>query len=649
MEPPPYFSRSTPICLLSDPAQRHNLCRRRRSSPPISNCFSCKGKKVFKASPYYYYCATCNLEFHRGCHKIPPEIRHPFHPFHPLTLTFLHPRPNSYKLLMLLMAMSPDLDSSSSGESIHEDDDDADEDNLYDDDMDEADYIAFYGDEDDYEAADSPPDRKNRTCKCCRKRLDNRYYHCFICKFSLNLSCTMTPTPPTISHIKSHEHALTLFPIRLPLPCDACGLPLDDTEDHVYSCLPCSHMIHRKCIYLPRVIKITRHQHRLSFTSSLPPGEYTCGVCRKAIDVNYGAYPCNKGCHYAVHSKCATREDVWDGIDLEDVPEEVEEVVEPFVRIDSETIQHFSHQQHYLRLHEKKSICEKDKFCEACTLPIVVSQRFYGCMECEFVLDEECASLPRIKHHPVHKHPLTLNPFSITEFGMRLADTSFKGILICNCCYRFSCGFQYVCGVRGCEFQIDVRCASIPDPFIHACHPHELFFNLTLDSCMGCGETCSMFYLECIICKTCLGMQCATLPCVAHYKHDRHPLTLCYGEEDTGGLYWCEVCETKVDPKIWFYKCGHCRITLHVSCLLDAAYIKPQQIIMETPDGDLEVEITRNDANTRRICLWCHRRCAHTLVIMMGMKHFDFCTFKCLFDVAKLVNEEPSDWQPLTL
>lgn len=275
MEPPSYFSRSTPICLLSDPAQRHNLCRR-RSNPPISNCFSCKGKHlfkgkhIFKGSPYYYYCATCNLEFHRGCHEIPPEIRHPFHPSHPLTLTFLHPRPNSYKTLMLLMAMSQG--GSSSGESIHEDDDDEsnyddDDNSFHDDDIDEAGFSAIYGDEDDYEDADSPPDRKNRTCKCCRKRLDNTYYHCSICKFNLNVSCSMTPTPPDISHIKSHEHALALFPIRLPLPCDACGLPLDDTDDLVYSCLPCSHMIHRKCIYLPRVIKITRN----TVCRSLPP------------------------------------------------------------------------------------------------------------------------------------------------------------------------------------------------------------------------------------------------------------------------------------------------------------------------------------------------------------------------------------------
>ncbi|KAG2292017.1 hypothetical protein Bca52824_038686 [Brassica carinata] len=64
-------------------------------------------------------------------------------------------------------------------------------------------------------------------------------------------------------------------------------------------------MVHSMCIYLPRVIKLTRHPHRHSHTSSLVPSdhEFSCGVCHKTADINYGQYSCNRGCHYAVHPK----------------------------------------------------------------------------------------------------------------------------------------------------------------------------------------------------------------------------------------------------------------------------------------------------------------------------------------------------------
>ncbi|CAF2055180.1 hypothetical protein HID58_069871 [Brassica napus] len=128
--------------------------------------------------------------------------------------------------------------------------------------------------------------------------------------------------------------------------------------------------------------------HLLNCTSH----ELSCGVCRKTVDVNYGSYSCNKGCHYAVHSKCATRKEVWDGKDLEGVPEEEEEILEPLLWIDEETIQHFSHGHRHLKINRNGR--HENKFCQACTLPITVSDRFYSCIKCEFVLHD--------------KHPVTL-------------------------------------------------------------------------------------------------------------------------------------------------------------------------------------------------------------------------------------------------
>ncbi|AAD10653.1 Hypothetical protein [Arabidopsis thaliana] len=679
--PPPHFSRAKPPCRLSDPAQPHKLCRRRRPSyPPLSICFTCKGKQL-RSSAYYYYCATCNLEFHRGCHIFLPVIRSSFHPSHPLTFFSSDPKfdvsiiPKYWRdssateessdesINQLTIEYLGDV-SDDDGEDSHSDHDlgaseDDGEDSHSDHDLgasdddgedSHSDHDLGARDDDgngngagdvhaDGEASLS--DGNHLKCKCCGVPLQMTYYHCSICKFNLNLDCSMRQPPPIISHLKSHEHTLTLFPIRLPLPCDACGLSLNDTEDLVYSCLPCSRMVHRSCIYLPRVIKITRHQHRLSHTSSLQPGDFSCGVCRQTVDVNYGQYSCNKECHYAVHSKCATRNDVWDGKDLDGVPEEPDEFIEPpFLKIDEETIQHFSH-HHYLKLHEKKTIYKRDKFCEACTLPVMISQRFYGCMQCDFVLDETCASLPRKKNHPLHKHPLNLHTLPLGESAMINKGATSKDIFKCIGCGRIGCGFYYKCDEKNCdEFLLDVRCASLPDPFVHDCHPHDhpLFFNLTKGNCMGCGsDSCSSYFLECIKCKSFLGIKCATLPCEAHYTHDRHPLTLCYEEEEdtTSGQYWCEICEFKLDPKTWFYTCDYCMITLHVNCLLGKdIYLKPCHIF-KVGLFYKEVEIARNDGNSRLFCYICRLRCGQTLVFKWLGRRKSFCTLRCIGKYVK--------------
>ncbi|WZZ64131.1 hypothetical protein YC2023_075501 [Brassica napus] len=72
MERTKYFPRSKPLCRVSDPANHHTLCR--RSDPPLSICFACKDHHL-KRNRYYYYCSTCDLEFHRGCHLLPPKGR----------------------------------------------------------------------------------------------------------------------------------------------------------------------------------------------------------------------------------------------------------------------------------------------------------------------------------------------------------------------------------------------------------------------------------------------------------------------------------------------------------------------------------------------------------------------------------------------
>ncbi|CAA7054196.1 unnamed protein product [Microthlaspi erraticum] len=297
-------------------------------------------------------------------------------------------------------------------------------------------------------------------------------------------------------------------------------------------------MIHQDCITLPRLININRHEHRVSRTSLLGVLNSVCGVCRQKVDWTCGGYSCQKCPGYVVHSKCATRKDVWNGKELEGIPEETEDI-EPYVVIDDNTIQHFSHKEHYLRLNFDGVLCEDNKHCNACTQPISL-ESFYGCiMDCDFMLHKKCAEFPKKKWHVLHNERLTLVP--------RKSD-----FFVCDACYRVSNGFVYQHG----DMELDVLCSSISEPFVHPSHPdHPLYYILRDEDgiCSGCNLEES-HVLSCIEvgCGFVLGFKCATLSHVIKHRVDDHPLTLCYGEE-ASGKYWCDICETETDPSKWFY------------------------------------------------------------------------------------------------
>ncbi|ANM57921.1 Cysteine/Histidine-rich C1 domain family protein [Arabidopsis thaliana] len=227
---------------------------------------------------------------------------------------------------------------------------------------------------------------QTRKCFCCDEDLKLIFYYCTVCDYAMNIACAEKPPVLFIDHPKWHADTLALFPRQAFLTCNVCAVA--DSSSPIYMCPPCDFVVHLKCISLPRVIRISRHQHRISFTTSFDEGDWSCGVCRKTIDNDYGGYSCIKdGCSYAAHSRCATQKNVWDGIYLEGVPEEIEEEeVEPFVTISKGVIHHFSHQNHHLRLDENEGrVYDENKICQACIMPIYFGN-FFSCMQCDYIL-----------------------------------------------------------------------------------------------------------------------------------------------------------------------------------------------------------------------------------------------------------------------
>ncbi|ESQ32714.1 hypothetical protein EUTSA_v10005411mg, partial [Eutrema salsugineum] len=442
------------------------------------------------------------------------------------------------------------------------------------------------------------PDYTDLKCHLCGVNTGNLLYHCDICKFNLDPDCAIRRPPPVyLSNLKIHEHTLVLIPRLVSFVCDACGEKGDRAP---YVCFQCNFMIHGYCADLPRVIHINRHDHRVSYTYPLGPGEWKCGVCWEGIDWSCGAYSCPNCPHYAVHSRCATRPDVWEGEELDGVPEEVEDI-EPFKTNDDNKITHFAHEEHNLSFEKDGIALEESVFCDACARPIG-SNTFYSCSDCSFILHETCANLPKKKRHFLSAKPLTL-----TYGGESLRTNE------CYACFqRFGGGFKY----RDKYGEVvDLLCISITEPFVHGSHPHPLFYiNVEHDeeltkTCQGCGIRTEEMVLGCTKCRFFLDFRCATLPLTVRLdRYDDHPLTLCYGEKASGekasGKYWCDICEREKDPETWFYACKDCGVTLHVFCVVgDFKCARSGDVF------DNEHKLLSNSGSSRPTCRNCHCHC----------------------------------------
>ncbi|KAG2333472.1 hypothetical protein Bca52824_004652 [Brassica carinata] len=162
---------------------------------------------------------------------------------------------------------------------------------------------------------------------------------------------------------------------------------------------------------------------------------------------------------------------------------------------------HFSHGHHHLKL-EISRVYDEDKYCQACVLPIYEGN-YYSCVDdnCDFILHETCANAPRKIRHPLNALPLTLKVVT-NEYDDN------RGFFWCSACKRKSNGFVYEEeSTATTRFMLDVRCASVSEPFKYEGHDHPLFLALTPDeeemaTCHICCHDHKRTYrkLNCIEC-----------------------------------------------------------------------------------------------------------------------------------------------------
>ncbi|KAL0712629.1 hypothetical protein Bca4012_019607 [Brassica carinata] len=130
-------------------------------------------------------------------------------------------------------------------------------------------------------------------------------------------------------------------------------------------------------------------------------------------------------------------------------------------------------------------------------------------------------------------------------------------------------------------------------------------------------------------CEFVLGFRCATLPqVVKHIAYD-HPLSLCYGDKEVSGKYWCDLCEKETNPKEWFFTCKDHLATLHTKCVLgDSAGFVPRSVAKWR--GKF-YEVVLNKSVTRPFCSWCKSRCMYPINFkLIGISETYFCSLDCV-------------------
>ncbi|KFK36673.1 hypothetical protein AALP_AA4G154900 [Arabis alpina] len=167
--------------------------------------------------------------------------------------------------------------------------------------------------------------------------------------------------------------------------------------------------------------------------------------------------------------------------------------------------------------------------------------------------------------HFTHVHPLTKVDGDI-EF-------------ICDGCNTYGFGETYRC--VSCNYDLHEHCATCPPTHLSFMHPqHELrrVFREPDEGlkdrrlCDICYESVEGLYYHCVPCGFDVHPLCTQLPQYVRYvPHPAHALEL----SPSGASNTCQVCRNTIQS--WRYKCGQCRLDVHIECVTSASAGRPSK------------------------------------------------------------------------
>ncbi|KAF5758019.1 putative chromatin regulator PHD family [Helianthus annuus] len=338
-------------------------------------------------------------------------------------------------------------------------------------------------------------------CRVCRQFFDDPnlwIYKCEKCRYYTHLDCATSRDEPFMSILKSpgtdsknykdDEH-LDLLHLPFPDPSYSILKHLFSKEKGL-STLEISNkitykaqgVIHKHPLILEDItIPTSSRIKSISYHDPMKRIQLLCDGCVRPITSGPIYVSDNEGqCNFMLHEWCS--------------------------RLPAKLIDHPAHQQHTLILRSK---APPRKFfgvfdCDICELPC--NGFAYYCKHCyKFIIDVECAFLPKEITHTIHpNHLLSRVYHNDPGEECRMCGVIFTGI-------SFDC---------------------------HTCNDFRLH------------AKCALF-----------------IPETTRNKCDKHPMKLSYFPiENHKSDYICEVCERELNPEMPFYHCHECMQSMHTTC-----------------------------------------------------------------------------------
>ncbi|XP_047959798.1 uncharacterized protein LOC125205043 [Salvia hispanica] len=152
----------------------------------------------------------------------------------------------------------------------------------------------------------------------------------------------------------------------------------------------------------------------------------------------------------------------------------------------------------------------------------------------------------------------------------------------CIACRDYTNGLFYSYGES--SFKVDIKCACMPDTILHAAHPQHLLNHVTrwdllgdvnswrLTCAAGCDEHITAYHCYRCSDSSCdfiVHVKCAVLPASISSRRwdEHHTLLLTYDATlNRPGDFYCDQCETQMNPRSWMYHCRPCDISFHPKC-----------------------------------------------------------------------------------
>ena len=135
-------------------------------------------------------------------------------------------------------------------------------------------------------------------CNSCGDMCNGFMYSCEMCKFYLDVQCSL------ISDILTHEchkHRLILSIRSYKQRCNGC----DNERLRVFRCNTCEFAIGYECATRPYITRYKQHEHpfTLCYTAEDDSGEYYCDICEEERDPKQWFYY-YADCSYPAHPEC---------------------------------------------------------------------------------------------------------------------------------------------------------------------------------------------------------------------------------------------------------------------------------------------------------------------------------------------------------